>query len=183
MEYNSYLILVSQTVNFIVLLFILNKFLFKPIGEIISKRRSELKLIRDAAEADAAAAKALKADYESRIANIEIEAEEIRKNAVVKAEHQCVDIVEEAKAKAEQIVSEGEVMILMERQAAWAQLRDGVIRVTMDATEKIIEESLDENLQHRIIERSINQLERDIHDVEPGHKRRRKRKNNTNNAK
>ena len=172
----NYWVLISQAVNFALLLFILNHFLFKPIGKIIEQRRDSLKQIKDEAEADAAKAKALKEDYENRIANIETEAEEIRKQAVVKAEHQCKDIVEEAKAKAEQYISESEITILMERQAAWAQLRDGVIQVTMDATQKIVEESLNEDLQHRIITRSINQLEHDIHDMDLGHKRRKKNK-------
>lgn len=172
----NYWVLISQAINFGLLLLILNHFLFKPIGEIIEKRRDNLRQIKEEAEADAAKAKALKEDYENRIANIETEAEEIRKQAVVKAEHQCKDIISEAKTKAEQFISESEISILMERQAAWAQLRDGVIQVTMDATQKIVEESLDEGLQHRIITRSINQLEHDIHDMDPGHRRRKKRK-------
>ncbi len=172
----NYWIIISQGVNFVLLLCILNHFLFKPIGKIIEQRRNSLFEIKKAAEADAEKAKALKEEYEKRIANIESEAEEIRKQAVVKAEHQCKDIVAEAKAKAEQYISDSEITILMERQAAWAQLRDGVIQVTMDATQKIVEESLDEGLQHRIITRSINQLEHDIHDMSLGHKRRKKQK-------
>ncbi|MDD3000640.1 MAG: F0F1 ATP synthase subunit B [Candidatus Riflebacteria bacterium] len=157
-------ILTSQTINFLILLIVLQKFLFKPIGKIVNERRDAICEIRKKTESDAKSAEELRNKYEQRIAKITDEAYLIRQQAIFEANEKCETILKEARAKAEQIIEEGEMEVFMERQTAWAQLRDEVIQLTINATEKVVQESLDDELHRKIIALSIERLAQDLPD-------------------
>ena len=52
----------------------------------------------------------------------------------------------------------------MERQTAWAQIREEVIQLTINATEKVVQESLDDELHRKIIALSIERLAQELPD-------------------
>ena len=54
--------------------------------------------------------------------------------------------------------------VFMERQTAWAQIREEVIQLTINATEKVVQESLDDELHRKIIALSIERLAQDLPD-------------------
>jgi F-type H+-transporting ATPase subunit b len=158
----SWSVLISQTINFFVLLYILNRFLFVPIGKILEKRREEIGRTRLISEKEHQAAMELKAVYEKHLANIEQEAYEIKQQVIHEANLKTAEILLEAKGKAERIVEEGEMELFSERQAAWIQLREEVVHLTLTAAERVVEESLDDNVHRKLINRTIERLETDL---------------------
>ncbi|KAF1079104.1 MAG: hypothetical protein GQF41_4585 [Candidatus Rifleibacterium amylolyticum] len=157
-------ILVSQTINFFVLLFILKKFLFVPLGEVVEERRRQLGRIRIAAEEEHRTALSLKEVYEGHLANIDQEIYQIKQNAVREANAEKEEIIEEARKKANEIIEQGEMEIFMERQTAWARIREEVVQLTLTAAEKVVEQSLDTEMHHRLIENTIERLEQNLPD-------------------
>lgn len=157
-------IFISQTLNFFVLLYVLNRFLFKPIGVIITKRQDEIKNVKTNIQQELEAAEILKKQYEEDLEKIEETAYNIRQRAILEANKKSETIIEEARAKANKIIEEGEMDVFMERQTAWAQIREDVIELTMLSTERIVEESLDEELHRRIIANSIKRFANDLPD-------------------
>jgi F-type H+-transporting ATPase subunit b len=158
----SWTVLISQALNFVVLLAILNHFLFKPLGKILEERRESIGRIRMNAEEEHNIALALKEVYEKHLANIEQEAYEIKQQAINEAQLQTAEIVLEAKMKAERIVEEGEMLLFTERQAAWMQLREEVVSLTLTAAERVVEQSLDDQTHRRLIKDTIERLEADL---------------------
>ncbi len=157
-------ILISQTINFFVLLFILNRFLFKPVGKLIEERRDHLGRIKIATESEYAKALEFKAVYEKHLENIEEEIYQIKQNAILQAKEEAEKIVTEGKEKAEEIVERGELELFMERQTAWAGLREDVVKLTLLAAEKVVEESLDDELHQKLINKTIDRLEHNLPD-------------------
>ncbi len=157
-------ILISQTINFFVLLFLLKKFLFVPIGKVIDERRDHLGRIKIAAEAEHQKALEFKAVYEEHLAKIEAEMYAIKQQAILDANQKVEEIIEEARKKAERIVEKGELDIFMERQTAWASVREGVVQLTLMAAEKLVEESLDDPMHRRLIQNTIERLENNLPD-------------------
>ncbi len=157
-------ILVSQTLNFFVLLFILKKFLFVPLGEVVEERRRHLGRIKIAAEEEHRTALSLKELYEGHLSNIDTEIYDIKQRAVLEANLEKEDIIEEARKKADEIIEQGEMEIFMERQTAWARIREEVVQLTLMAAEKVVEESLDSEMHHRLIANTIERLEKDLPD-------------------
>ncbi len=157
-------ILISQIINFFVMLFILNKFMFDPIGNILDERRKNLGKIKLDTEKENEKAIELRKKYEAHLEKIEEEAYEIRQKAIKDAQAETLDIIAEAKKKAEQIIEKGEMDLFLERQTAWAHIREEVVRLTMLAAEKVVEESLDDDMHRKLISRTIEKLEKDIPD-------------------
>ena len=157
-------ILVSQTINFFVLLFLLKRFLFVPLGEVIEERRRHLGRIKMAAEEEHRTALTLKQVYEGHLARIEEEIYEIKQRAIISANRQTEEIVAEAHKKAEEIIEQGEMEVFMERQTAWARIREEVVQLTLMAAEKVVEESLDDALHHKLIQNTIERLEHNLPD-------------------
>ena len=157
-------ILVSQTINFFVLLFLLNRFLFVPIGKIIEERRRNLGHIKMLTDSEHQKALELKQEYEKHIEGIQEELYQIRQKAILEANHRVEEIIEEARKRAEEIIEHGEMEIFMERQTAWARLREEVVQLTLMAAEKVVEESLDDKMHRRLIEATIERLANDLPD-------------------
>jgi F-type H+-transporting ATPase subunit b len=158
----SWTVLISQAINFFVLLYILKRFLFVPIGKILEKRREEIGRTRIITEKEHKTAMELKDIYEKHIANIEQEAYEIKQRVIHEANLKTAEIILEARQKAEQIVEEGEMELFNERQAAWIQLREEVAHITLSAAERVVEESLNDEIHRRLIDRTIKKLESDL---------------------
>lgn len=158
----SWTVLISQTINFFVLLYILNHFLFKPLSVVLQKRRESIGKIRILAEEEHRNALAMKELYEKHLANIEQEAYEIKQQAIREANLKKAEILSEAKAKAERIVEDGEMKLFNERQAAWIQLREEVVDLTLFAAERVIKQSLNDEVHHRLIKDTIEQLEQEL---------------------
>lgn len=162
-EFNIW-VLVSQTINFFVLFYILNKFLFIPIGEIISNRRKDLDKIKEDTIAENNQAKRIKAEYQEKLDNVQDEIEELRKKTIAEANNKVSNIIVDAQKRAETFMEEAEMEIFMERQQAWAQIRGEVVQLATIAAERVIEESLDDEMHRKLIARAIDKLEKDLPD-------------------
>lgn len=158
----SWPVLISQTINFFVLLYILNRFLFIPFGQILAKRREAIGKIKIATEEELKTAMELKVVYEKHLAHIDEEAYAIKQKAIHDANLKTTEIVLEAREKAERIVEEGEMELFNERQAAWMQLREEVVLMTLTAAEKVVEQSLNDEIHRKLIKNTIERLEADL---------------------
>ncbi|MBU1108659.1 MAG: F0F1 ATP synthase subunit B [Candidatus Riflebacteria bacterium] len=157
-------ILVSQTINFFVLLFLLKRFLFVPIGEVIEERQRNLGRIKIAAEEEHRTALTLKKVYEDHLARIDDEIYAIKQQAILDANKLTEELAAEAHKRAEEIIEQGEMEVFMERQTAWAHIREEVVQLTLMAAEKVVEESLDDDMHHRLIQNTLKRLEEDLPD-------------------
>ncbi|HEY9069132.1 MAG TPA: F0F1 ATP synthase subunit B [Candidatus Ozemobacteraceae bacterium] len=161
-------ILVSQIVNFFILLFVLRRFLFIPVQGILEERRKRIRESMDAAEGKNREAAEIKARYEKKLADVDQEAYQIRQKAISEAQAARDEIVAEAKRKAEELFMKTQKDISIERQKSWIQLREDVVKLTMTAAERVVEASLDDEKHHALIRRTIEQLEREAGSTDGG---------------
>lgn len=155
-------VLISQTINFFVLFWILNEFLFRPISTIIDKRREEIKKIMDETNAEYDKAKHLKEECQERLSKIQFEVDELKRQKILEAEDSVAKVIVNAKCKAETMKEEAELEILLERQRAWVELRSDVVNLTTQAVERIIGEAMNDTMHKVIINRTIEKLENDL---------------------
>lgn len=154
-------ILASQVLNFFILMFVLNRFLFTPIKGVLEERRKRISESMDAAEGKNREAAEVKAQYDKKLAGIEQEAYQIRQKAIGDGQSSRDEILAEAKQKAASILEKAQKDISIEQQKSWVQLREDVVRLTMAAAERIVEASLDDEKHHALIRHTIEQLERE----------------------
>lgn len=157
-------VLISQTINFFVLFWIINKFLFHPISKIIDARRDEIIRIKSETTSAYDEAKRLKNECQERLDNIRTEMDELKRQKIIEAEDSVSNVIRNAKSKAETIKEEAELEVLLEKQRAWFQLRSDIIKLATDAAEKIIGESLDDEMHRKLIIKTIDKLDKELSD-------------------
>lgn len=162
-------VLISQIINFVILFLILNKFLFKPISEVIVKRQEEIAKMQEDTAEENTKAKDLKKECQQRLNSINGEIEELRKQKISEIQDQVDSIINNAHIKANTFMEEAELEVLLERQRAWKELHSDVIKLATSAAEKIVGQSLNDEVHRNLIDQAIVKLEKELPDCEPEH--------------
>jgi len=151
-------LLITQIVGFLILLFLLNRFMFKPIFGILDQRQADIKATYDQLEADRARMEETRRQYEQRLANIEAEAREKIQAAVQEAQALRDNLVADARQQAETIVSQGRNDSERERQAAFLEMRGQIVAIAMAAASKVVGENLNDARQTKMVDDFIGSV-------------------------
>lgn len=149
-------LLIAQIVNFLILLFVLYKFTYGPILAILEKRQKKIE--KGLADADEARKKLEESQEKQKeiLKKARNEAKDIIEKARIQAEKLRSDIAVEAKARSEKIISDAKVEIEREKEKTIAEIKSEIGELVVAATEKIIDEKLDEKRDGELIEKVIN---------------------------
>lgn len=131
-------------VNIIVLFLFLKKFLFKPVNEILEKRRNAIQTSLQDADDRRTEAYQLKSDYEAEIKAAGEQATAIMKEAREKAEAEYNKILQEAKLEAARVISEAEKSIELERVKTLEKAQAEIAGIAMLAASKLIGKNVDD---------------------------------------
>ncbi|NLI78686.1 MAG: F0F1 ATP synthase subunit B [Candidatus Riflebacteria bacterium] len=153
------MIVVSQMLNFLILLALLRAFFFGPIGQILEQRAQKVKGELEEAARKNTQAQSLQEEYRAKLAAIDQECYRLRQEAITEAQKAKETILAEAGEKAEALQEQARREIAMERDRAWASLKERMVQLTMLAAEKVIETSLDDQMHHDLIRKTIDRLD------------------------
>lgn len=147
-----------QIINFFLLLFILNKLLYKPMMQTLSDRKQT---IADSLEKSAAAraeADKLKAEYEANLAQAKKEAQEIIEKATKMGAEMKEEIITEAKAEANKAVKKAQDEISREKNQAIAALRGEVATLAVLAAGKVVGKAITVADHEQMIEEFVKEV-------------------------
>lgn len=152
--------LIAQILNFLFLVFVLAKFAYKPLLNIMEERKNKIASDLEAADAAKAEAEAVKAEYAAKLADARQEAQAIIENARKSAQAAHDKIMAETKAEQDQVVAAAKESIALEKQKALADVRSQVISLSMVAASKIVEQKLgseeDKKMAGEIVDSILN---------------------------
>ena len=134
--------LIAQILNFLFLVFVLAKFAYKPLLNIMEERKNKIAADLEAADAAKAEAEAVKSEYAAKLADARQEAQAIVEAARKSAQAAHDKIMAETKAEQDQVVAAAKEAIELEKQKALADVRAQVISLSMIAASKIVEQKL-----------------------------------------
>ncbi|HVP39458.1 MAG TPA: F0F1 ATP synthase subunit B [Candidatus Saccharimonadales bacterium] len=151
--------LITQILGFLVVLWILRAFAWKPLLKVLEDRRQ--KIADDFAAAGRARAEmeALKADFEARIREIESTARQRITEAAREGERLSSQIVEEGRERAREQLERATAEIVREKEKALAELREQMVRSVIAATERVVQQKLDDAGHRSLIERFLSEVE------------------------
>ncbi|GEL08981.1 F0F1 ATP synthase subunit B [Salisediminibacterium halotolerans] len=153
---------VYQILGFLVLLFLLKKFAFGPIMDMMEKREAHIaEQIQSAEKNRDEAEKHLKEQREA-IQEARQEAREIVENSRKQSEQQANEIIEEARKKAEREQRERLAEIEREKEEAVNAIREQVSSLSVLVASKVIEKELDEKEQEKLIEDTLKEVGGDL---------------------
>lgn len=115
-------LLIAQIINFLVILFVLKKFMYKPVLDVLKKREDQIKEgIKNSDEAD------------KKLLN----AEEKEKQILTKAQERAEKIVSEAKLEASEIKSSAEESARIESEKMLTQAKEAIAQEEKAAEERL----------------------------------------------
>ena len=145
--------------TFLVLLFILRKFAWKPILGAVSDRE---KSIRDAlAEADKARQEMqnINADNERILKEARAERDAMLKEARDIKNSMIEEAKEEAKAQANKLVEQARTTIQNEKLAAITELKNQVAELSINIAEKVVKEELsNKDKQLKLVDQMLDEV-------------------------
>ncbi len=145
-------------VSFLLLLWILNKFLFKPIMAVMDQRAEDIRNTYQTAEDEKARMEQLRAEYESKMAEIAEEAREKIAAAINEGQHTKQQILEEAREKAAQILQRGHEELQREREKMLIELREQLVDLSTDVAAKVLARSLNQDDHRRLVREFIDTI-------------------------
>lgn len=149
---------IAQICNLFIQIFLIKKFLYKPIKEVIAKRRALATEELDKARISSEEAEKLKAEYEADLAKAKDEANEIISSANRTAIKKSDEIIANANREAMAIRNKAENDIELERKAAVNEIKDEIGSMAVDIAAKVIEREVNEKDHKKLIDEFIENV-------------------------
>ena len=147
-----------QVVNFLLLLYILNRFLFKPLLARMDERSSKIEKGLEDAETAARDRELARAEREAAVAEARKEAAEMIARANKIAEDTRNEILNEARTEAERVTARAREEIVAEKERAMAELRAQVADLALAAAGKLVRSEMDGPTQRRLVEEFLAEV-------------------------
>ena len=150
--------LIIQIVNFVILLVLLQKVLYKPILAKMAERAAAIKTSLEEAQRARAEAARQQEENAERLRAAHAEAASIRAAALKEASEEQRKLVEAARAEAARLVESARSQMDADIRRAREELRREVADLAIGVAEKLIRKSLDDADHRRIVAEAVGQL-------------------------
>ncbi len=148
-----------QAVNFLVLVWLLKRFLFKPVGTIVAERKAEIARAQAEAEAARQSAEQARKNLESRQSQIEAE----RQGTIDQARAQLADerskMIEAARADIEKLKAAAGKRLDEERDSAAREVIDRSIQIAIGLAQRLLQQFSAPGLEELFLNRVLDHLD------------------------
>jgi F-type H+-transporting ATPase subunit b len=152
-------LMIWTVVCFLITLFVLKRFAFGPIQNMLDERRERIRRSIEEAEKARNEARRLLEEHRALIGQARGQAEQILAEARKVAEAQRQRVKEETEADRQRRLEETKRQIEAETRRALQQIRAEVAELTLIATSKVTGKVLDDEDHRRLIEDAIKDLD------------------------
>ncbi|MCH7494618.1 MAG: F0F1 ATP synthase subunit B [Candidatus Marinimicrobia bacterium] len=147
-----------STITFLLLLFVLKKYLWGPLLENLDRRESMIHdSMKKAEEAQQKSEKTLE-EYNSKLAEARDEVRKIIASGKESAERTKADIIEEANKRSASMVEKAKKEISAEKAEALNEIKKVVVDISILAAEKMIKKNLSADDQMKLIEDTMKSM-------------------------
>lgn len=144
---------------FVILIFLMRKFAWKPILEALNTREEGISNALEAAENAKKELEQLNADNEKILKEARAERDGMLKEARELKDKIVADAKEEASEQADTIITNAKNAIEIEKQAALSELKSQIAGISIDIAKKVIKKELSsEENQLALIEDSLKEV-------------------------
>lgn len=147
--------LLWQAVCFGILVWLLTKFLYKPTLNIIDQRAERVRRGIEDAEKARRRAEDSQREYDRILLEARRKGQETLAEAARAGEQVRQEVTEQARQEAGRIIEEAKLQIQAEQRQALAAMRSQIVDLSIEATRRVLQEGLDAETQHRLIQQFI----------------------------
>lgn len=150
--------LVSQLVNFTLMVVLLTILLYRPIQRMLAERRD--RIAKSMADVDAAREAAARAqqDYDKHIAEAQRKAQEIIGQAAQAGEKVRAEIEADARREADAIRQKAHEEAQAEKARLLSEVQSQIATLSMAATEKVLGRAVDPAAQRELVDQVLAEL-------------------------
>lgn len=150
---------ISQIIAFLLMLWILSRYAWKPILKTMEERRNKIQSDSDAIQDQREQAEALLAEYRTKLGEIDTTAQTKFREVVDAAKVESQKIQDEAHQHARSILAKAQSDMRKEVQLARVQMKNELVGISLAATEKILKGEVDKEKQKKLLSDIIKQVE------------------------
>ncbi|WP_026369652.1 F0F1 ATP synthase subunit B [Kallotenue papyrolyticum] len=147
-------------VNFGLLLFLLQRFLYRPLLGVMERRQAVIRESMENAEQVKQQLARAQQDYEARLAEARQEAARIIAQANERAQVSAKEIIAQAQAEAERIRQEAQQQAEAEREQMLRSLQTQISNLVIQAASAVVGHELKRNGHDQLIQQAIADLGR-----------------------
>ncbi|MHB1653170.1 MAG: F0F1 ATP synthase subunit B [Desulfitobacteriaceae bacterium] len=148
----------AMVLSFLLLVWLLSKYAWKPLMNMMEERRKYIEDNLTQAERERKQAEQIKREYQEEMRHARQEAQEIIAKATKAGEERAVEILVQAREEAEKVKISAVADIQRERDRAIADVKAQVADLSVSIAEKIIHQKLDLSGQEQLIEQFIQEV-------------------------
>lgn len=146
---------IATLLNLLLTLYVVKRFFFKPINEMLEKRQALANAhIIEAKKAEEEAL-AMKSEYEENMTQAKAKANEILVSARETASLQSEEMLREASAQVAAMKAKAELDIAQEKKKAVNEIKDEIGNIAMEIAGKVIEREISEDDHEKLINEFI----------------------------
>ncbi len=136
----------------------LSYFLFNPARKLLNSRKEKIQDELETAKKDMEDARSLKAQYESKLQDIDKEAESILSEARKKALNNENQIIAKAKEEAAAILARARTEAELEKQKMSDEVKKEMISIAALMAGKVVSASIDTTVQNQLIDETLKEM-------------------------
>lgn len=141
-----------------VLFLALSYFLFNPARKLLNNRKEKIQGELETAKKDMEEAQGLKAEYESKLQEINKEAESILSDARKRALNNENQIIAQAKEEAAAILERARTEAELEKQKMSDDIKKEMISIASLMAGKVVSASIDTTVQNQLIDETLKEM-------------------------
>lgn len=148
-----------NTITFLILLFLLSKYAWKPIMKSVKEREASINIALEAAEEAKKEMQNLKANNERLLAEARVERDLMLKEAREMKDKIVAEAKEEAQREGDKLIKQAKDLIDSEKKVALAQLKDQIAALSIEMAQKIMINELVDTKKQTVL---INNYLKDV---------------------
>lgn len=150
--------ILAQIINFLILLFILAKFAYKPICNMLEERKERIANDLAAAESAKVEAQEMRQSYEDQLQAARKEAQEIVEKAVQEAKAISAQQLSDLRQQLDTERDKARREIEEERDQAMKSLREDIVSMSVAMASKVVEKDMNSETNAKLIDDAIAHL-------------------------
>jgi F-type H+-transporting ATPase subunit b len=157
----SFISVAAEIVNFLIIFYVLKRFAYKPIFNILKKRQDSIKEGLEKAEEGKKALENAQAEEKKIIKSANESASQIIKDAREQAATIVKDAQDKAKNESARTIIDAKAQIEIERKEAEAKILKDVTRLSVEVLRKSLSKILTDKDQDEVVKRAITSLQKE----------------------
>lgn len=149
---------IFSIISFLIVFFIVQRFAFKPLANMMDKRRKYVESQITDAESNREEAAKLLSEQKKMLDEAKHDAKNLLDAARVRADEQARELIQKAEEEASRVLDENRAAITRERDEALAAVTNRVAELTVELTSKLLHDHVTEEVHNEMVTEAEKRL-------------------------